>query len=133
MFDLATRRAYVIGTEFDKRMYNIYEGIQTHSRPPYLEDLFVQESSMQAAILLEQNKQSYNEKEWNELVEAVWDDDSIAKFEVLERFKLDNASAVIDEIVHYLFFYRLPFLTRDEPLQPISQARLINPPVKAIW
>lgn len=136
--ELNLRRAYILGTNFEKRMFDVYEGMQNSYRPPYLDDLLTQGTGIQAALLLEQNKNLYqgSEKdirEWNELFNQVWDDDSTAKFEVLENLSEQDQRDIINDIFVYMDYNYLSYLVREHRIQPLSQAKLIHSPAKEIW
>lgn len=138
MYDLSLRRAYILGTHFDKQMFNVYEGMQNNSRPPFLDDLLNEGTSIQAAIALEKNKHLYQGndediREWNELVNTVWHDDSMAKFEVLDRLSLEDQRDILQDIFVYMDYFHMSYLVRKHLNQPPTHAELVNPPVTAIW
>lgn len=138
MFDLQTKRAFILGTHFEKRMYNVYTGLQTLSRPPYLDDLLLEETSIQAALVLEKTRHLLRGddkeiREFNELFNAVWQDDNSAKFEVLENLTADDRRDMIFDIYAFMEYNQMSYLTRDGRTQPVFSAKLVNAPSRAVW
>lgn len=138
MYDLNIRRAYILGTDFDKVMFDVYQGMNTSVRPPFLDDLLNQATGIQSALLLEKNKHLYqgsdkDQREWNELVNQVWDDDSTAKFDVLENLSSRDQRDIIHDIFVYMDHYHTSYLVRESLMIPLSRAQIINPPIGSVW
>jgi hypothetical protein len=128
--------AHLLGTEFDKRMYNVYQGMNTNTRPPFLEHIFNESTQAQALIFLEEAKQSGNPEihfpNFDSVYEAVWQDDCFAKAEVLMQTSSCSYEDVFNDIFTYLEHNRMSVLMGDGNYHK-EQARLINSPVIQIW
>lgn len=130
--------AYLLGTEFETRMFDMYIGLGTSDRPPYLEDIFIETSQMQALIFLESVKNEparmgLSSIEWKDLHREVWHNDDHAKMNVLMNVSKNELDNVAHDILLYLTKYRMSTLTRQNGALYSYQANLIHSPFKEVW
>ena len=125
---------YLLETKFDKRLYDAYIGYSTSRRPPYIEDIFEETMQMQALLLLESVKENpwtagYVEEQWEVVQESVWEDDGIAKLEVLGGYSDDEVDAIIRDILGFFYRNQLSTLTGKNT----GYIAFINAPLKEVW
>ncbi|PGQ88238.1 hypothetical protein [Priestia megaterium] len=130
--------AYLLGTEFERRMYDLYVGLGTAERPPFLEDIFLETTQMQALILLESVRENPGElhlskKEWDELHIHVWHDNDMAKLHVLSKVSKEEVDNVAHDIFYYLCKYRMSVLTKRNKGNMSYQAGFMHPPIMEVW
>lgn len=130
--------AYVLGTEFENRMFDVYRGMGTSERPPYIDDIFTETSQMQSLILLESIRSQpetmgLTEHEWNELHKAVWENDEFAKTNVLMMVSKNEVDNVAHDIFHYLYKYRMCTLMKQDGVLYSKQAKLLHSPYTEVW
>lgn len=130
--------AYVLGTDYEDRMFDIYTGLGTHSRPPFLEDIFTETTQTQALILLESVKDhpgsiQLTDKEWRDLHAGVWEDDEYSKYQVLMMASPDEMNHVVNDIQLFVHKYRLCVLMNRTRQQNSFLAKVINSPYMEVW
>lgn len=103
MNDLMTRRNYILGSIFERNAFTIYTGMQTNQRPPVLEEI---------------------------LFEVIWEDGGAEQFGITEAIREQD---IINDIYAYMTINYMVYLSKEDPYIPISKAKLINPPSRAIW
>lgn len=138
MYNKEYHLAYLLGTEFEKRMYDMYIGMGTTERPPYLEDIFIETNQMQSLLLLESirnepEKMHLSEQEWDELHTAVWQDDDFAKMNVLMMMSKNELDNIVHDIFHYFQKYRMCILTKQNGATNFHQAKLLHSPLTRVW
>jgi hypothetical protein len=132
------RIAYIMGTSFEKRMFDIYSGMSNSGRPPYLDDLFSEHAGIFAAIALEKNKHLYQgnttgKREWNELFNQVWENDDVLKFEVLQNYSDIDYRDIMYDIYLYMDRNRLSYLVRKGVYQSPLDLTMVHSPVAEVW
>lgn len=124
--------AYILGTEFEKRMCDIYVGMNTIKRPPYLTDIFSETAQMQALLLLERGIGDYQvlERHEEELRERVWNNDPSAIEEVL-GWEADHA------VYRNIYFDMCMFFDRNHMSligqKGLGDIEMIHSPVMDVW
>jgi hypothetical protein len=129
---------YLLGTDYDRRLWDVYTGMSNIERPAYLDDILRETTQMQALLVLENVKEEpsqllLSEEDWYLLHEKVWQDDEMAKLEVLEYAKRDHLEEVYYDILSYIEWHRLSILIRRNEWAALNQAILVNSPVTEIW
>jgi hypothetical protein len=116
--------AYLLGSSFDKRLIDVYSGM--NGKPPFFEELVLEMAEMQAAISLRTNGafSRISDQEWNELNRRVWDPDDYTKIDLLEQ--TGEYNAMVTEIGMYLCRNRMSIILKNDD-------QFLNPPVTAIW
>lgn len=128
--------AHLLGTEFDKRMWDVYTGMNNNARPPFLEDVFNESTQAQALIVLEEirdNDGIIDVLDFDFLYGGVWQNDEAAKQEVLEVYASQcSFKDVFNDIYTFLTHNRLSFLVGNGDNRK-EHASLINSPVIETW
>lgn len=130
--------SYLLGTEFEKRMFDVYIGVSNHSRPPYLEEMFFAATQMQALLQLEKTRRqpgtmNLTEHQWGQMYRDVWNDCENAKMQVLSYSNVHDYEAVLNDIGAFLYRNRLSFLTRNSHYPDKQMAKIVFPPIVSVW
>lgn len=130
--------AYVMGTDFEKRMYDMYIGCGTSYRPPYIEDIFTETSRLQSLLLLQSIKEQpdrlcLTEYEWGKLEQRIMEDDDEAKLDVLSRVSPHEVENVVHDILFYFNKNRLCTLRKTSKHSPVHKAEIIYSPTVRVW
>jgi hypothetical protein len=128
--------AHLLGTQFDKRMWDIYSGMNNNERPPFLEDVFTESAQAQALIILEElrNDDKINDVlEFDFLYGGVWNNDEHAVREVMDVYASEcSYQDIFNDIFSYLSSNRLSFLVGNGDNRK-EYASLVNSPVIQTW
>lgn len=128
--------AHLLGTEFDRRMWDIYSGMNCNQRPPFLEDVFNESTQAQALIVLEEirnNDGITDVLDFDFLYGGVWENDEAAKQEVLDSYaSACSFQDVFNDIYSFLSHNRLSFLVGNGDNRK-ELSTLINTPVLQVW
>lgn len=130
--------AYLLGTDFEKRMFDVYIGMGNASRPPYLEDIFIETSQMQALILLESIRDrpevmQLTYTEWDDLHAGVWNEDYFSEMNVLTMASPKEMDHLIHDMFYYLNKFNICTLTKQNGAVNSHQARVIHSPLTEVW
>lgn len=108
MWDLAIKHNYKLGPRFENIAFDLYVGMQTTSRPPFIEQMF------------------YN---------AVWENDSPIRLEIVDILPDgdERQQDIGSDLFAYMSLNLMCYLSSENPYIPLSKATIINPPSTAIW
>lgn len=112
-------------------MYEVYSAMASAIRPPFLDDVFMEETRNEALLQLEKSH-SWNTNEWERLNHQVWENDENAKMEVLHLHRIEYED-VVDNIFHFMNQNRLSFLVRSSLEVTPRNASLYYAPIQEIW
>lgn len=118
---------YILGTNFENRMYDIYSGMSTFKRPPFFEDMLTEVTQMEAIQVLcmaKASKYNYTEEQWRIWSEGVWNQDEYAKSELLNTNDLNVYEKATEDIISYLEWNRMSI---------IAQGMLLRAPNRQVW
>lgn len=130
--------AYLLGTDYEKRMLDVYTGLGTIVRPPFLEDIFTETTQTQALILLESVRDNpaavnLSDTEWQELHKGVWEDDEYSKYQVLMMASQDEMNHIVNDMYGFIHKYRLCTLVNRTRNQNSFMAKFIHAPYTQVW
>lgn len=125
---------YLLGTDFERRLYDAYIGYSTSKRPPFIEDIFQETAQMEALLVLESVKQNpweigMGHDDWDSVQELVWENDGTSSLDVLAGVSNNEVDMIIRDVMRVFYKYHLSSLIG----KGTGHEGFINEPVKEVW
>ena len=125
---------YVLGTVFEKRLFDAYIGASNQKRPPYLDALFSEVLQMEAKIILDTELKDVMEPtEWHHMNKEVWENNSTVQLDVLKTKYREDSGQILADVFIYLTTRKISYLERDDMYDRYQKATWVHAPVVATW